>query len=266
MPPSRRYLAAGAAALAAAGLAFGLWRVDAGPRVDAWPVERVDILQTVVASGRVESPRRVEIGAAVTGTVAAIPVAEGERVAAGQALVVLDAREARAALDQARFAVAQAEARLAQLRTTGLPVAAEGVRQAEVHLANAESTLARSRELFARGFIGQAALDEAQRGRDVAESQWKSALLQRDSQSGGGTEERTAHAALEQARASLRLAQARLDLATIAAPVDGVLIARKVEIGAVVQPGKALMVLSPAGELQLVVQLDEKNLQLVALG
>ncbi len=53
---------------------------------------------------------------------------------------------------------------------------------------------------------------------------------------------------------------------TIEAPVDGTLIARNVERGNVVQPGKALMVLSPAGATQLVVQIDEKNLNLLQIG
>jgi HlyD family secretion protein len=39
-----------------------------------------------------------------------------------------------------------------------------------------------------------------------------------------------------------------------------------VERGDVVQPGKTLMVLSPAGQTQLVVQIDEKNLASLRLG
>jgi HlyD family secretion protein len=39
-----------------------------------------------------------------------------------------------------------------------------------------------------------------------------------------------------------------------------------VEVGDVVQAGKVLMTLSPQGGLQLVVQIDEKNLRLMALG
>jgi HlyD family secretion protein len=39
-----------------------------------------------------------------------------------------------------------------------------------------------------------------------------------------------------------------------------------VEPGDVVQPGKALMTLSPLGATQLVVQIDEKNLPLLVLG
>jgi len=48
--------------------------------------------------------------------------------------------------------------------------------------------------------------------------------------------------------------------------VAGTLIARDVEAGDVVQPGKVLLTLSPAGATQLVVQIDEKNLRLLAHG
>ena len=44
------------------------------------------------------------------------------------------------------------------------------------------------------------------------------------------------------------------------------LITRNVERGTVVQPGKALLVLAPAGEMQLVVQIDERNLGMLSLG
>jgi HlyD family secretion protein len=262
----------GLATLALAGVAIAAiaavatWRIEAGPAVDAYAVERADLTQTVVASGHVQSPRRVDIGVPVVGTVASIPVAEGQHVAAGQLLIALDAAESRANVEQARSALAQAEGRLAQMRATALPVAVESLRQAELNLANAERALARSRDLFARGFVGQAALDEAQRSRDVAASQAQSARLQRESQSEGGADERLARAALDQARATLAAAQARLDNITIEAPVAGVLISRDVEAGSVVQPGKALMVLSPDGATELVVQIDEKNLSLLAVG
>ena len=52
----------------------------------------------------------------------------------------------------------------------------------------------------------------------------------------------------------------------IAAPVDGILIGRSAEPGDVAQPGKELMVLAPAGETQIVVQIDEKNLSQLRLG
>lgn len=257
------------AGLAACGLAiaaFATWRAAVGPTVEAYRVQRSELTQTVVASGRVESPRRVQLGSAVVGTVAEVPVGEGARVAAGDLLVALDDAEARAAQAQALSAVAQAEAKLAQVRSTSLPMAAEAARQAEATLVNAEATLRRSEELFARGFVGRAALDEARRGRDVAASQLAAARLQRDSGEAGGSEERVALAAIASARAGLAVARARLALMRIEAPAAGVLIARDVERGSVVQPGKTLIVLSPAGPTQLVIALDEKNLGLLRVG
>ncbi len=252
--------------LAAAGaVAFVVWR-SWDPARPAYRVARGDLVQSVVASGRVESPRRVEIAASVTGTVVSVPVDEGQTVAAGQLLVALDDSEARAAVEQARQAVAQAQAKLAQMRATTQPVAAENTRQAEVNLGNAERQLQRSRELFSQGFIGQAALDDAQRARDVAQSQRNAAQLQEKSSAPGGADYRLAETQLEQARATLLVAEAHLELMSIEAPTAGTLIARSVERGNAVQPGRTLLVLSPAGDTQLVVEIDEKNLSLLRIG
>jgi HlyD family secretion protein len=120
--------------------------------------------------------------------------------------------------------------------------------------------------LFAKGFVGQAQLDESQRALNVADSQFAAAQTQARSMGERGSDLLLAKAALAQAQAALRLAQARLARTTIAAPVDGVLIARAAERGDVVQPGKVLMVLSPAGRTQLVVQIDEKNIALLRIG
>ncbi|MFZ3322511.1 MAG: efflux RND transporter periplasmic adaptor subunit [Usitatibacter sp.] len=248
----------------AAALGLGLWYL--GPRVASYEVRRADLVQSVVASGRVESPRRVEIGSALVGTVAGVPVDEGQSVAAGQVLVRLDDTEARAAVEAARTSVTQAEAHVAQIERTGLPVAAESVRQAEVTLLNTERQLLRTRELFDKGFVGQATLDDAQRARDVAQSQLDAARVQQASVSPRGADYLVAKAALEQARATLDAARAHFDLMTITAPTAGTLISRDVEVGSIAQPGKVLLVLSPSGATWLTVQIDEKNLNFLQLG
>jgi HlyD family secretion protein len=259
-------LAAAAVVAVLLGGAYAARSLLFGAEVKVYPVERRALVQTVVASGRVETPLRIEIGSQVTGAIAAIPVAEGQVVKAGQVLIELEHSEAAAAVEQARAAVSQASARLLQVRELGLPVAQQAQRQAEANLATLRRQLARSKELYAKGFVGQAALDEAQRGVQVAESAAASAGVQARSMGDQGSDVLVARAALAQARAALRLAQARLGYTTIVAPADGVLIARAAERGDVVQPGKVLMVLSPAGRTQLVVQIDEKNIALLHLG
>lgn len=265
MALSRRWkLATLAAAIALGASAVVLWVL--GPRIEVLEAVRREVVQSVVATGRIESPFRVDIGSQVVGTVARVPVAQGESVAAGQTLIELEAAEAHALVRQAEAAVIQAEGRLRQLKELQLPVAAQSLRQAQANLANARSQFERNRKLFEAGYIGQSALDEAQRNFDVAKTQVDTARKQVDTARPQGSDSALAAAALEQAHAALQAARARLAYARIVAPVAGTLIARNVEHGDVVQPGKALMVLAPAGETQIVVQIDERNLRLVRLG
>jgi HlyD family secretion protein len=99
------------------------------------PVLRAEFAQAVVASGHVEAPFRVNIGSQVTGVVVDVPVEEGQSVKAGDILIVLDDREAKAVVVQAEGAVAQAEARLRQLRELTLPSAEEALAQARATFA-----------------------------------------------------------------------------------------------------------------------------------
>jgi HlyD family secretion protein len=253
-------------AVALALLAWAGVRFLFGPSVEVSKVVRRDVLQTIVSSGRVETPYRVDIGAQIVGTVAQVPVEQGDRVKAGQTLIVLEASEAEAVVKQAQVSVAQAEARIRQLRELQLPVASQSLRQAQVNLENARAQLERNQRLYEGGFIGKSALDDLQRAVDVAQTQVDSARKQVQTAQPTGSDYALATTALAQAQANLQAARARLAYTTIAAPRDGTLIARDVERGDVVQPGKVLMVLSPEGETQLVVQIDERNLSRLRLG
>jgi len=237
-----------------------------GMPVDVHEVAASDIIQTVVASGRVTTPQRVSVGSVVTEAVARIPVAEGQTVRRGDVLIELDDRDERAAVEQAEAAVAQSEARLRQLREAALPASKQALIQAEANQRLASQQFERNRNLRAQGYISQSALDDATRNLDVANSQLDATRVQVATNSAGGADFRMAQTALQQSRAGLTVAKARLAQDVIVAPSDGVLIGRNVEPGDVVQPGKELMVLAPSGETQIVVQVDEKNLAQLKLG
>ena len=129
------------AALVLAALAL-LWFVLIpgllGPVVECDAVVRADFVQSVVASGHVEAPFRINIGSQITGIVAEIPVAEGQMVKAGETLIVLDDHEPRAAVVQAEGVVAQAQARFRQILELTFPSAEEALRQSNATLANAQ--------------------------------------------------------------------------------------------------------------------------------
>jgi HlyD family secretion protein len=237
-----------------------------GPRVPVHVAARRDIVQSVVASGRVETLFRVDIAAQVTAVVLDVPVDEGQVVAAGQVLVRLEDEEAHANFEQATAAVRQAEAKLRQLREMSRPVSEETLAQARATLLNAQQNFERVEGLFGRGVVARSQLDEARKAFDVAAAQVRAAELQAVNLRPGGGDELLASASLAQAQAALRSARVRLDYTVIRAPRAGTLIRRSVERGDVAQPGKVLMVLAPAGETWIDVQIDEKNLGLLALG
>ncbi|MCA2997303.1 MAG: efflux RND transporter periplasmic adaptor subunit [Rhodocyclaceae bacterium] len=237
-----------------------------GTRVSTITVTQRELVRTIVATGRVVSPHRVGVGTQIVGTVARVPVAEGQTVSADQALIELENAELRAAVSQADATVMQAKARLRQLREATVPVADEARRQAEVTADSARTQLKRQQDLFKQGFIGQAVLDDARKAVDLAEAQLRSASEQLKSFQPTGSDSALAQAALAQAEASAEAARARLRYAVVRAPSAGVLISRDVEPGDAVQPGKTLMTLSPSGETQLVVLIDEKNLAALAVG
>jgi len=237
-----------------------------GEPVAAYVALKSDLVQTVVASGRIITPQRVSIGAVITEQVARIPVDEGQLVRRGDVLIELDDRDERAALEQARASVAQADAKLRQLREVALPASEQGLLQAQATVLQARQHFERMQTLQARGFVVQSQLDDAQRSLEIAESQLRAARLQVETNGPAGSDHALAVTALDQARANLRAAQAKLEQTVIHAPVDGVLIGRSVEPGNVVQPGKELMALAPAGETQVVVQMDERHLAELAIG
>jgi HlyD family secretion protein len=254
------------AALALAAALFAARNLILGKPVRTLEAVRGALVQTVVASGRIITPQRVSVGATITERVARIPVEEGQAVKKGDVLIELDATDERAALAQAQAAVAQAEAKMRQMREVALPAAEQALAQAQANAVQARQNYERTTALREKGFVGQAQLDDARRALDVAESQLRAAQLQVQSNRPSGSDYALARTALAQARANLEAAQAKLAQTVIRAPVDGVLIGRGVEPGNVVQPGKELMALAPAGETQIVVQIDEKNLGLLAIG
>jgi Biotin-lipoyl like len=80
-----------------------------------------ELRQSVVASGRVIWPQRVDIAAEVTGRVNHIPVVEGQQVTKGQLLIQLEDKDERANLNLALASLSQAEAKVRQQQAVALP-------------------------------------------------------------------------------------------------------------------------------------------------
>jgi HlyD family secretion protein len=222
------------------------------------------VVQTVVASGRVIAPQRVQIGATAIGRVLEVAVDEGDRVAPGALLVRLDEAEARAALASAEAAARAARARLARARGTGVSEARAVLDQSEARLERASADLARAEQLAARGAVSAQELDRARAestglasARDAARAQLGAA---------SGVEGRAAAADLARAEAEVSAARARLDQTRITSPVDAIVVTRSIEPGDVAQLGAVLLELSAEGPAALRIDPDESTLAQLAVG
>lgn len=234
--------------------------------VDVMIAKREDVQTSVVASGRVLAPSRVELGSTITGRVQKVAVREGARVAEGQLLVQLEQTELAAAVSQARAARDRARARVTSVAMLALPTARESQTQAESNVTLAEREFKRSRDLLAKGFISQSRVDEAERQVQVARSQLASAKSQVTAQGTQGAEAGQAREQLAEAEAALQFAQARLAQTEIRAPAAGVVLERLTEPGDIAQPSRRMMTLALDGPARLIVQVDEKNLPLLQAG
>jgi HlyD family secretion protein len=260
--PSRLWIVI--AAVVAIGIGIYAFRALSGPKVRVAVASRGDLVQSVVATGRVIASSRIEIGTQIAGVVDTVEGVEGMRLEAGQTLATLRAEEQQAAVVQAQAALDEARARLAQFGATTLPVAEQQLRQADANVALARSEHARVSELVAAGFFSRAKLDEAHRNLDTAMAQQRAAQTQAEAARPRGSEVSLAYAREAQARAALDVAKAKLAYTRIFTPVTGVLLKRDAEPGDLVAAGTKLFTVG-AGDLQAQFMIDEKNLSLIAM-
>ncbi len=245
---------------------FVVQKLMLGKTVDGVAATRQALTETVISSGRVITPDRIEIGAEMVGKAVKVPLEEGDRVKAGQLLAQMDDSEQRATVEQARRAVEEASARLDQLNQVTRPVSDQNLAQAEANQAQAAAEFERVKTLAEAGFYNQSRLDEARRAVDATRAAREASQAQARGNRPEGVETRLAKARLEQAKAALALAVAKQGKTTIRAPAAGLLVRKLVESGDTLTQGKKLFELAADGETQIVLQIDEKNLGRLAVG
>ena len=231
-------------------LAFALFRWWQGPKVPSYTLSAMPLVQNVVASGRVTTVARTQIGSEITGVVLETRVKEGDKVKPGDLLVVLKSDELLAQVKQAELALTD----LAKVKRP----------QAEAELASAKAQLDQaSREAARRraagvGILSAEEIEQAVETERVARNNFETARLKAEALASGQVEE----ASLRQ---QLAVAQAQLAKAKIRSTVAGTVLTRDVEPGDLVQPGQTLFTVALNGNTEIRVPLDERNLPQLAL-
>jgi HlyD family secretion protein len=244
---------------------FGV-RYAGGVPVDVLPVQPQALIQTLIATGRIMSPARVNIGSVITGRVVRVLVEEGDRVEAGQTLIELESEELAAALRQAEANEHHARVGVTTVQEVGLVTATETLAQARATLDWAEREFRRHQDLLAEEILSRARFEEIEREYRIAKSRYEAAQTQVQAQRQSGAQAREAAAKLAAASAVRELAAAKLTQTQLRASAASIVLTRQVEPGDIVQPGKTLLTLATIGETRITTQIDEKNLPALEVG
>jgi HlyD family secretion protein len=248
--PRRHWAIASVAALLVVFFVVGL-RLR-GPALPGYRLEAGPLVQEVVATGRVISTARVQVGSEVTGTVTERRVKEGDAVKPGDVLAVLRA-------DDLEARVRQAQAALAELQASTRPQAAATQQQAEAQLSQATRERERRAELFARQLVSREILEQAVETETIARAMVDKARLAASAAASGSTAE-------QQLREQLAAARAQRAKAVIRAGSAGIVLTRNAVIGDLVQPGRVLFEIARGGDTEIEVPVDEKNLAALSVG
>lgn len=241
--------------MACLALGIALWMAVQqlrGPVMAGYEVTARPLVQTVVATGRIVALSRVQVGSEVTGVVVERRVQEGTKVQPGDILAVLRS-------DDLEAAVAEAEAALAQLQQSTRPQAEAALREAAATLAQARREVERRRDLVERQLLAREAMEQAIQAETIARVAHERAQLAAKALQPGNANEVAA-------RARVANAQAQLARTTIRSQVAGTVLTRNAEPGDLVQPGRVLFDIARQGDTEILVPVDEKNLEVLALG
>ena len=261
---ARHWALAVSSVVAVVALGVALFFATRPPLVAVAVASRREVVQTLVASGRVLPAARVELAALTLGRVVTVGAEQGAHVESGTVLVELDGAEAEADLARVEAVALQARAHHAEIQGPSAATAAETLRRAELDLGQASGDLARLERLASSGGVAEQELAHARSLVAQRESARQSALIGLTATR--GVQGREAAADVARAEADVSAAHARVDDHRVTAPAAGSIIARSVDVGDVVQPGQQLIVLAVDGAARVRIDPDESSLALLAIG
>lgn len=231
-----KYLFVAVVAVLAAAI---VWKISGGGVPDATtetPPEAVRVGEVVRGSiaeearltGEVEATAEVALAPKVSGRLVELAVEEGDSVAMGATVALIDRDVFEATVKHADATVAVAEA---------------GVKLAQADFENARLGYERTNRLFEQGTVPESSRDDAQAAHK-----------------GAAARVAVAEAELERAEAALELARIDLKESALAAPFDAVVAEKLLDVGALVSPGNPIVRLVSVDTVKVTAGVAERYL------
>jgi membrane fusion protein, multidrug efflux system len=265
LPPAvKRPLTAGGSVIATGVLIFGgyaLWR-------GVTPFEKTD---NAYIKGDLTF-----VSTKVPGFVSEVLTENNQRVAPGEVIARIDARDFEAAERDAQASVAQQRAAVIQidaqerLQHSQIRVAEAAVASSHAQLHLAEEEFARASALVGEGGVSRSVYDTAEaeriRARAAVDQVAAQAQYARNQLDVIGAQRQSVWAALRGAEAKLFRARHDLEATTIRAPREGLVAGRNVRVGEYVTASTRLMAVAPTQNLWVEANLRKTQLSRVRPG
>jgi HlyD family secretion protein len=230
-------------------------------------VERIDLVRSVVATGKIVPTTKVEIKSKASGIILRLPVNVGDMVRPGQVICELDQNDLLLRVRQARAALSMADA---ALKSAHADHERNKVEATGPDIPFLKRDMERARQMFGEGIIPQSTRDEAEKNYELVVNRQQQAIVNLGVAKAAIAR---AEAQVEQSQAALEQSEEELRNATIVSPIDGVVLSRDREIGDAVSSilimGSGATVIMALGDLREVYvkgKVDESDIGKVYLG
>ncbi len=167
--------------------------------VETKKISKIDIIETVSATGKIQPEIEVKLSSEVSGEVIELPIVEGQQVKKGDLLVRVNPDIYQSSLNRSQATLQNTRA---------------GLNQAEASLKETQASYNRNKQLFEKGIISKADWDRAVSTYEIAEANKQSAYY-----------------SVKSAGATVNEARDNLNRTNIYAPMSGTISKLSVELG-----------------------------------
>ncbi len=207
--------------------------------VEITKVERIDIIETVSATGKIQPEIEVKLSSEVSGEIIELPVVEGQQVQKGDLLVRVNPELYQSSLERSR---------------AGLQNIRAGLSQTEASLREAEANYERNKSLFEKGIISKAEWDRIVSAYEVAQANRQSAFYN-----------------VKSAQASVNEALENLGRTNIYAPMSGTISSLDAELGERVvgtqqMAGTEILRVADLSNMEVEVDVNENDIVKISIG
>lgn len=208
-------------------------------KVETTLIEKIDITETVSATGKIQPEVEVKLSSEVSGEIIELPITEGQEVKKGDLLVKINPDLYQSSLQRSQASYQNIKANLAQT---------------EASLKQAKANYDRNKTLFEKGVISKSEWDNIVSQYEVAQANKESAFYN-----------------VQSAAATVNEAQDNLGRTTIYAPMSGTISKLDAELGERVvgtqqMAGTEILRVANLGEMEVEVEVNENDIVKVSVG